>query len=89
MDAKAKAARHEANPLYTAIWTDADGHTLSTTPFYALSDADAREAGQTMVDCLSPGSRVRVLDLTIGFWDGASFSTGSDRLVYDSQDQDD
>lgn len=72
-------------PLYMATWTDAEGNTLTATPFYAQSDADAREAGETMVPLLPEGGRVRVLDFTIGFWDGARFSTGSDRLIFDSQ----
>lgn len=77
--------RVRTDPIYMATWTDADGDILTATPFHALSDTDAREAGESMISFVPPGGRVRVCDLGIGYWDGACFSTSQDRVIFDSQ----
>lgn len=71
-------------PTYCATWLDADGAVLLNAPFNAEDDADARDAGVSMIPLLPPGGRARVTDLYVGFWDGARFTTSQDRLIFDS-----
>lgn len=63
------------------------GDDFKDIPFYADSDADAKKVGETYFKKVSESAslvRVRVTDLVIGFFDGVSFSTGINLLIYDS-----
>ena len=88
---KLKQQIQDGNPgtLCVATWTCDDGQTLLVTPFYALDDADAKDAGISMVPLLPVGGRVRITDLVVGYWDEACFSTRQNRLLFDSQDEPD
>lgn len=65
-----------------------------STPFHAEDDAGAREVGQQLGAALAGRYhggcvRVQVLELVIGHWDGACFSTSADRMVFDSEEESD
>lgn len=74
--------------LVRATVTNQNGEHTTDTPFYALGDEDAKEAGRVYKRVMEANYRghvrVRVLDLTIGWFDGQAFSTGSTRELLDT-----
>lgn len=84
-------------PTYVAkVWLGDLGGNPQVTVFHAENDQHARDDGITLTkglaDAYSDGDlkqvHVMIFDYAIGFFDGAIFTGGSDRLIFDSHTND-